>query len=634
MSGMEIILPVVRGTHVASLASLFGSLVFLALVAAPAMGVATGDALYLWRRLLKLARLSAALALISGVVWLLMEASVIAGANSATMALHALPVVALRTQFGQWLLLRLALILVTLVLLRSRETHVVTATIVAAGVVAVQPMLGHAGAVGGSVGATLIVSEVIHLLAAGAWLGGLLPLFITIGIVPHDTAAAACRNFTPVGLSAVLLLGGTAVVQVAEFMGGLAGLFGTGYGQIALVKLALFIVLLTLAAVNRFALTDRLAEAAAAAARRRMRTSIAFEAVLGTLVVILAGFLASHTPGTHQQPVWPFAWRPSLDAMADPDLRREVIGALVAMGGGSACAMIAVLWRGARWLATAAAISAFLFAIPHLDLLLVPAYPTSFFTSPTEFAATAITHGEKLFKGNCAVCHGIDGSGDGPAAKALPIRPADLTAEHFWAHSDGDLFWYISHGIRAPDGGITMPGFSGSLSSEARWDLIDYLRAHNAGISMRTTGRWSHPLPVPQFDMTCEWGRTINADDLRGHMLRVVSVSGEEVPMPVPPTATDIKTIILSRGGGPVPTPGACVASEPQAWAAFAILLDVSSDALAGEQVLVDQNSWLRTVWRPGGSESVNPQTLVDTIRDIAAHPITVDATGAHAHRH
>jgi hypothetical protein len=60
----------------------------------------------------------------------------------------------------------------------------------------------------------------------------------------------------------------------------------------------------------------------------------------------------------------------------------------------------------------------------------------------------------------------------------------------------------------------------------------------------------------------------------------------------------------------------------------------VSSDALAGEQVLVDQNSWLRTVRRPGGPESVNPQTLADTIRDIAAHPITIDATGAHAHRH
>ena len=34
--------------------------------------------------------------------------------------------------------------------------------------------------------------------------------------------------------------------------------------------------------------------------------------------------------------------------------------------------------------------------MPHLDLLFVAAYPTSFFTSPTEFAATAIVHGRAV----------------------------------------------------------------------------------------------------------------------------------------------------------------------------------------------------------------------------------------------
>ena len=84
-------------------------------------------------------------------------------------------------------------------------------------------------------------------------------------------------------------------------------------------------------------------------------------------------------------------------------------------------------------------------AVPHLDLLFVLAYPTSYFTSPTEFAATAIAHGAKLFAANCVACHGTEGRGDGPSAKLLPLQPADLTAEHFWAHSDGELFWFISH---------------------------------------------------------------------------------------------------------------------------------------------------------------------------------------------
>ena len=184
------------------------------------------------------------LALIVGIAWLAVESAVIAGAGSVAMTLQALPVVALRTQFGQWLLVRGVLLLAALPLLRPWRAGNAVAAVLAAMALALQPMLGHAGALGGSLGTTLIISEILHLLAAGAWLGGLLPLFITLGTLPHNAAATACRSFTPVGLSAVLVLGGTATVQVTEFMGGVPGLFGTGYGHIALVKLGLFAVLL------------------------------------------------------------------------------------------------------------------------------------------------------------------------------------------------------------------------------------------------------------------------------------------------------------------------------------------------------------------------------------------------------
>jgi mono/diheme cytochrome c family protein len=32
-----------------------------------------------------------------------------------------------------------------------------------------------------------------------------------------------------------------------------------------------------------------------------------------------------------------------------------------------------------------------------------------------------------MFKSYCAVCHGVDGKGNGPAASALKVPPADLT---------------------------------------------------------------------------------------------------------------------------------------------------------------------------------------------------------------
>ena len=168
--------------------------------------------------------------------------------------------------------------------------------------------------------------------------------------------------------------------------------------------------------------------------------------------------------------------------------------------------------------------------MPHLDLLFVAAYPTSFFTSPTEFAATAIAHGARLFAANCAVCHGVEARGDGPAARSLPLVPADLTADHFRAHSDGELYWFISHGFATPEGTITMPGFAGVLSSEAIWHLIDYLRAHNAGDALRRTGSWPQPLPMPQFDAQCANGQIIDLDDLRGRALRIIAVSDDERP--------------------------------------------------------------------------------------------------------
>jgi mono/diheme cytochrome c family protein len=41
--------------------------------------------------------------------------------------------------------------------------------------------------------------------------------------------------------------------------------------------------------------------------------------------------------------------------------------------------------------------------------------------------ATSASSGVEMFKTYCAACHGISGKGDGPAAPALKVPPADLT---------------------------------------------------------------------------------------------------------------------------------------------------------------------------------------------------------------
>lgn len=40
---------------------------------------------------------------------------------------------------------------------------------------------------------------------------------------------------------------------------------------------------------------------------------------------------------------------------------------------------------------------------------------------------TSATSGQEMFVTYCAVCHGKDGKGDGPAVEALKGKPADLT---------------------------------------------------------------------------------------------------------------------------------------------------------------------------------------------------------------
>lgn len=41
---------------------------------------------------------------------------------------------------------------------------------------------------------------------------------------------------------------------------------------------------------------------------------------------------------------------------------------------------------------------------------------------------TEATNGKQMYGSYCASCHGVDGKGTGPVAKALKTQPADLTA--------------------------------------------------------------------------------------------------------------------------------------------------------------------------------------------------------------
>ena len=90
--------------------------------------------------------------------------------------------------------------------------------------------------------------------------------------------------------------------------------------------------------------------------------------------------------------------------------------------------------------------------------------------NPLAAKPEAAAGGEKLFKRNCAECHGEDGTG---LAKK---HAANLQLAKVQEQSDGALFWKITNGN--PDRG--MPPFS-RLPELQRWQLVLYLRKLGAG---------------------------------------------------------------------------------------------------------------------------------------------------------
>jgi putative copper export protein/mono/diheme cytochrome c family protein len=608
-----------RGVHLAASLSLFGCLVFRNFVmpqGSPAEGLPVAA-------VNRIGWVSGCVALLAGGAWLVAVAGTMAGADSLSALFDAVWEVARHTDFGNYAGARLLLLAGVLMLPRWQHPRArLTALLVTAAALTLQPMIGHIGASGIPV---LIVVEMAHLLAAGTWIGGLLPLLVCVIRMPAPAAAELCERFTPVGLVAVGTIAVTALPQAAELIGGLPQLFGTQYGHMALIKLGLFALALSLACLNRLVLTTSLGPPAPAA-RRWLIVSIAIEVAAVSCVVLAASAMASSPPAAHVQPVWPFVWRPSLDTWQEPELRGELVRLLAAAIVGVALIVISQLIRRFRLVALGlAAIIVAPFA-SSAKLLLVEAYPSSYMRSPTGFSVDAIALGQTLFGERCAICHDPQiGTGSG----------ADLTAAHLWEHLDGELFWWITDGVTDPEGAALMPGFGSVLPEDDRWALIDFIRARNVGRQVAATGKWSPPVPAPSTPLSCADGNADSFADLAANVLIVVIERGPSAIVPAgiapggaPPGEV---TIRIARGSEEQPKKGECVAVAPTAWEAWRVLAGVATDQFAGYRAIVDGQGWLRA-WLPPGTA---PERVFAAIRDAREHPIAAGERpgGGHHHR-
>lgn len=93
-------------------------------------------------------------------------------------------------------------------------------------------------------------------------------------------------------------------------------------------------------------------------------------------------------------------------------------------------------------------------------------------TNPVPATDASLARGQELYGQACAICHGVQGRGDGPLSRTMVPRPADFRVHMAEGHTEAQLFDWLSNGV--PE--TAMPGFADQFSVEDRWNLINYLQ--------------------------------------------------------------------------------------------------------------------------------------------------------------
>lgn len=148
-----------------------------------------------------------------------------------------------------------------------------------------------------------IVVSALHVLAASAWIGGLVYFGLAYLPVVHrlapDAVRGAALRFSRLGLIAVIVLIATGLAQGAVYLGSPAALVSSSYGRTLLVKLIVLGPLLALAAVNRWGIVPR--PAGLAGLWRPLTLVVRLEVALALTVALIAAAVGITPPARSAQ---------------------------------------------------------------------------------------------------------------------------------------------------------------------------------------------------------------------------------------------------------------------------------------------------------------------------------------------
>jgi putative copper resistance protein D len=305
---MTVWLILTRAVHIGACLPFFGVFVFDRVIASGLPNGRNEIGEYWKTRLCMISRVLPVLILVSGLAWFALVATTMSGQPFQT---DILKIVWGQTQFGVVSKIRVVFLIAATVLCcfqRSapdvRNFAAWAQTLAAGCLLGSLAWAGH----GQEDSRWHLLADVVHLLAAGVWPAGLLPLLLLLRRArriagPQDWPAMSVlvSRFSAVSLVTVLVLAITGTANAIYLVGTFSNLVGQPYGRWLFAKIIFFCVALAVAAVNLLRLkprlmVERLEPEKAAATAAQLQMNVQCELLMGLAIVAVVAVLGILPP--------------------------------------------------------------------------------------------------------------------------------------------------------------------------------------------------------------------------------------------------------------------------------------------------------------------------------------------------
>jgi putative copper resistance protein D len=299
---------ITRAVHIAASILLAGAVTFDLIALGLTSRSGSNDLNDIELRLIHLVFWSLITALLSALCWFWLEvASMSELSLKNALSATAWGTVLFETQFGRVWQLRLGLIAAGFPLVASataqvkaRRMLIAVLWLVSVVLLASLAWISHAAA------ATKhpfgVSGDMLHLCAAGLWIGGVVPLTIFLARVRGsfslgETVVRVVRRFSTLSLCCVSVLIVSGISNSWLLVGSVHALFTTPYGRLLLVKLTLFGILISFGARNRFLVKTKLRNFSQVSdVLPQLRRNVICEVGLGLAVLVIVACLGVTPP--------------------------------------------------------------------------------------------------------------------------------------------------------------------------------------------------------------------------------------------------------------------------------------------------------------------------------------------------